>query len=169
MDKRTKKTPSVDAALQKARKYCALRERSVSEVSKKLVEYGLMQGDITDTIEKLKAEGFINEQRFATTFASGKFRNKKWGRNRLKNEMRRKGLTDNLIQQGLAEVPEDTYLQTLEELLIKKWNQLKRKIVEDDYQSAQAARQKLMVYAVQKGYEHDAVMKKMGELKLFKA
>lgn len=166
MDKRTKKTPSVDAVLLKARKYCALSERSKSDVKKKLRDYGTMEGDIPDIIEKLEKEGFLNEKRFASAFAGGKFRYKKWGRNRIKNEMKRKGLSDELITKGMAELKDDDYLETLAELLAKKWKQLERKVNKEDYESVAIARQKLIKYALQKGYEQDIIMKKMREMRL---
>lgn len=166
MDKRTKKTPSVDAAMLKARKYCAFSERSKSDVKKKLRDYGVMEGDIPSIIEKLEKEGFLNETRFASAFAGGKFRYKKWGRNRIKNEMKRKGLSDELVKKGMAELSNEDYLDTLGELLAKKWKQLERKIVKDDYASATIAKQKLIKYALQKGYEQDIIMKKIHELKL---
>ena len=166
MDKRTKKTPSIDAALLKARKYCAFNERSKSDVRKKLKDYGVMDGDIPEIIEKLEKEGFLNETRFASSFAGGKFRYKKWGRNRIKNEMKRKGLSDELINKGMAELGDEDYLETLGELLAKKWKQLERKIVTDDYKSVAMAKQKLIKYTLQKGYEQDIIMKKMREMKL---
>src|SRR5581483_9927895 len=68
MDKRTKKTPTVDVALIKARKYCAYSERSKAEVEKKLRNIGVMEGDIPSITEKLIKEGFLNETRFASAF-----------------------------------------------------------------------------------------------------
>jgi regulatory protein len=166
MDKRTKKTPSIDVALLKARKYCSLYERSKSETEKKLKDYGVMEGDIPFIIEKLEKEGFLNENRFAVAFASGKFRYKKWGRNRIVMEMRRKGLSEELIDKGLSELPAEDYSKTLDSLLQKKWVQLERKIVPDDYESGYAAKQKLIKYALQKGYEQDIVITRLKLMKI---
>jgi regulatory protein len=168
MDKRTKKTPSIDVALLKARKYCSLYERSKAETEKKLKDYGVMEGDVPFIIEKLVNEGFLSEDRFAVAFASGKFRYKKWGRNRIVMEMRRKGLSEELIDKGLSELSQEDYGKTLDTLLQKKWVQLERKVVPDDYESSYTAKQKLIKYALQKGYEQDIIMKRMRELKLLK-
>lgn len=166
MDKRTKKTPTIDVALIKARKYCAYSERSKAEVEKKLRNLGAIGGDIPDIIEKLIKEGFLNETRFASAFASGKFRYKKWGKKRIAIEMKRKGLSEELIDKGISELSTEDYETTLDELLKKKWKQLERKIVPDDYESAFIAKQKLIKYALQKGYEMDIVMERVKNLKL---
>ncbi len=79
MDKRTKKTLSEVAIMLRVRKYCALRERSVKEVNKKLFELDVMEDKVPLIVEKLKEEGFLNENRYASAYARGKFRNKKWG------------------------------------------------------------------------------------------
>jgi regulatory protein len=167
MDKRTKKTPTVDVALLKARKYCAFSERTKAEVEKKLKDLGVMGGDIPVIMEKLVKEGFLNENRFATAFASGKFRYKKWGRIKIVMEMKRKGLPEELIKKGVSELSEEDYKQTLDELLLKKWKQVERKVVPDDYESVYVAKQKLIKFALQKGYEQDIVMQRMKGLKLF--
>jgi len=127
-----------------------------------------MEGDVPFIIEKLVNEGFLNEDRFAVAFASGKFRYKKWGRNRIVMEMRRKGLSEELIDKGLSELSQEDYGKTLDTLLQKKWVQLERKVVPDDYESSYTAKQKLIKYALQKGYEQDIIMKRMRELKLLK-
>src|SRR6185437_9965208 len=113
MDKRTKKTPSIDVALLKARKYCSLYERSKAETEKKLRDYGVMEGDIPFIIEKLVNEGFLNENRFATAFASGKFRYKKWGRNRIVMEMKRKAYRKSLLKKE--------FLNFLRKNTVKPW------------------------------------------------
>jgi len=166
MDKRTKKTPSIDVALLKARKYCSLYERSKAETEKKLRDYGVMEGDVPFIIEKLVNEGFLNENRFATAFASGKFRYKKWGRNRIVMEMKRKGLSEELIKKGISELSQEEYGKTLDTLLQKKWVQLERKIVPDDYESGYIAKQKLIKYALQKGYEQDIIISRLKQMKI---
>jgi len=166
MNKRTKKSPSIDDALARARKYCAYSERSKVEVERKLNEYGVLEGDINMIVEKLVKEGFLNEKRFASAFAGGKFRMKKWGRTRIKMEMKRKGLSSELIEQGLSELPEQIYTDTLDELLNKKWKQLQRRATGNNAKPEMAEKQKLIRYALQKGYEQDIIMNRMSKLGL---
>jgi len=166
MNKRTKKTLSVDAVLLRMQNYCAFSERSTEEVRKMMKDFDLNPADAWTVLERLTKAGFINEARFAKSFAGGKFRIKKWGKRKIEVEMKKKGLSEELIEKGLNELPEKDYTDTLDELLKKKWAQISRKEVEkDDYEAKQKNRQKLIRYALQKGYEMDLVMervKKMG-------
>jgi regulatory protein len=167
MSKRTKKTLSVDAAVLRLGKYCAYTERTLDEVNKKLEELEVGEVDAKIVVERLTKQGFINEKRFAESFARGKFRIKKWGKRRIKMEMRKKGLSDELIEKGLEELPEEDYSTTLDELLQKKWKQLQRSIVKDKTKDVNAYNsQKLIRYALQKGYEMDLVMDRIKALKV---
>jgi regulatory protein len=167
MNKRTKKSLSVDAALLRLQNYCAFTERTKLEVTKKMHGYGLSPEDAEIAMQKLINAGFINESRFAKSFAGGKFRIKKWGKRKIEMEMKKKGLSGDLIEKGLSELSENDYLETLDELLKKKWKLIMRTAEEEEsYEAKQVKQQKLMRYALQKGYEMDIVLKKVREMKL---
>lgn len=163
MSKRTKKTLSLDAAVLRLGKYCAYTERTLEEVNKKLEALEVSEEDAKIVVERLTKQGFINEKRYAESFARGKFRIKKWGKRRIKMEMRKKGLSDELIEKGLKELPEEDYSTTLDELLQKKWKQIQRSSAND--KEINYKRQKLIRYALQKGYEMDLVMERIKVLK----
>jgi len=165
MNKRTKKTLSADAALLRLQNYCAFRERSTEEVRKKILEFGLNPSEAWTVLEKLTKAGFLNEDRFARAFAGGKFRIKKWGKRKIEVEMKKKGLSEELIEKGLNELPEKDYSDTLDDLLKKKWAQIARKGTDTkDYETRQKNHQKLIRYALQKGYEMDLVMQKVNKV-----
>jgi len=143
------------------RKYCALRERSIKEVSKKIFELGALEDKALLVIEKLKQEGFLNENRYVKAFARGKFRNKKWGKKKIEMELKKQGITEDLLKKGLNEIESVDYLQVLDRLLIKKWKLLKTKsgnISYSDNDLFTPAMQKLINYAVQKGFEYDIIV-----------
>lgn len=75
--------------------------------------------------------------------------------------MKRKGLSDELIDSGLSVLSQEEYTKTLDDLLTKKWKLLERKVDKDDYDSLMAAKQKLVNYALQKGYENDIIWERM--------
>ena len=167
MNKRTKKNLSVEAALLRLQNYCAYTERTKQEVQKKMQNYGLSEGDAEIVMEKLIKAGFINETRFVKSFAGGKFRIKKWGKRKIEMEMKKKGISGELIEKGLNEVTETGYQETLDELLDKKWKLIMRSAKdEEDYEMKQKRKQKLMRYALQKGYEMDMVVKSVKKMKL---
>ncbi|MEQ8925876.1 MAG: RecX family transcriptional regulator, partial [Fulvivirga sp.] len=78
-----KKKLSPKEAKLKAADYCAYQERSQQQVRDKLYTYGLYSEDVERILSELITENFINEERFAIAYAGGKFRVKKWGRNKI--------------------------------------------------------------------------------------
>lgn len=152
---KTKQRPA--DARQKIYKYCAYQERSHQDVRNKLFEYGLSSDDVDLLISQLINDGYLNEERFAKTFAGGKFRIKGWGRIKIVHELEAKGLTRNCIQAGLKEIDEIEYSRTLHELLEKKSST----IDEDD---AYVRRDRIARYAIQKGFEPDLVWRSIKEM-----
>jgi len=167
VDKRTKKTLSTDNAVLRMGKYCAYAERTIAEVKRKMKTIGVLPEDEDAVLERLKKQGFLNEDRFATAFAGGKFRIKKWGKKRIGMEMRKKGLSNELIEKGLSQLPEADYTETLDGLLKRKWQIITRSgIDEKDYEAKQRANGKLIRFALQKGYEMDLVLQRVKKLGL---
>ena len=136
--------------LEKARKYCAYEERCQQQVRDKLYELELHREEVEQAISQLITEGFINEERFAKAFARGKFRIKKWGRVKIKYELKKHRLTDYCIKSGLKEIDEKEYTKALRELAEKKSRLIKEK-------HPLKKKYKLMSFLVQKGYENDLV------------
>jgi regulatory protein len=161
MDKITKKTLSDEALLLRVRKYCALRERSIREVSKKLYELGVLEDKALLVIEKLQQEGFLNEKRYVSAYARGKFRNKKWGKKKIEMELKKQGISKELLEKGLNEIENVDYLKVLDGLLLKKWKLIKAKPGNSDYSDHDLftpVMQKLINYAMQKGFEYDIIV-----------
>lgn len=140
--------------LERARRFCAYRERASSEVIQKLKEWSTGPDETNAIVEELKNENFLDDRRFAEAFVRGKFGIKKWGRLRIKVELRRKGIQEQMISHALSAIVEDEYEAALRSLIDKKADSL-----EDP--SSFAARQKIIKYAQSKGYETDLIMKSM--------
>src|SRR5687767_2477337 len=87
--------------LAKAQKYCAYQERCQQEVRSKLYGWGLWKEAVEGIIAELINENFINEERFAIAFAGGKFRIKKWGKTKIKLELKKRDISDYCIKQAL--------------------------------------------------------------------
>lgn len=141
---------STEKAISKAQKYCAYQERSQQEVRDKLYSWGLHKKDVENIISHLISENFLKEERFASAFAGGKFRIKKWGRNKIKIALEQKKVSDPLIKKALKEISDKEYEKTLKEILASKaktiteTNPFKRNY-------------KLASYAISRGYEPELV------------
>ncbi|HZZ74805.1 MAG TPA: RecX family transcriptional regulator, partial [Puia sp.] len=76
---------SPEKALQKLKHFCGYQERSHTEVKQKLNSLGLSGKEAEELISRLIEEEYLNEERFAIAYASGKSRNNGWGRIKIKH------------------------------------------------------------------------------------
>jgi regulatory protein len=137
-------------ALAKAEHYCAYQERSQQEVRDKLYQWGLYPNIIENVIVQLIAGNFLNEERFANAYARGKFNQKGWGKNKIKQGLKFKKVSEVLIRKALNSINGDDYVQTLQQVLQKKARLLSEK---DPYKR----NYKLQQYALSRGYENDLI------------
>ncbi len=145
-----KKRLSKSEALQKLQRYCAYQDRCHQEVRSKLLDLGVFGIDLEEVMANLITEGFLNEERFACSYARGKFRIKRWGRIRIVKELKRRNISDYCIRQAMLEIDEAEYLQALEEVLVKKRRLMKPK---DLFKK----NQDLARYAIGRGFESPLV------------
>lgn len=124
------------------------------EVRNKLYGYGLIKDDVDELMVRLIEHNFLNEERFARSFAGGKFRVKKWGRNKIVLELKKRQISDFCIRKGLEEIDDDRYLETLRELIEKKTRDYKVKNV---FQR----NGKIASYCYSKGYESDLIWQEL--------
>lgn len=135
----------------KAQRYCAYQDRCHQEVRYRLIQWGVYGDDLENILIDLIQERFLDEERYARSFARGKFRMKQWGRQRIVRELKKRDISEYCIRAGLAEIEEEEYLQTLHELLSRKKERL------DTNLTAFECRQLLIRHGLSKGFEMDLV------------
>ncbi|MCU0430232.1 MAG: RecX family transcriptional regulator [Cytophagaceae bacterium] len=145
-----KKTLTEQEALQKMISYCSYQERSSSEAFKKLYGFGLEKDAVQSIIDYLLREGYINEDRFTESFTGGKFRMKKWGKLKIEQSLKKHNIDNQIIIDKLDQLSQEEYEHTLQQLLQKKNATLKEDNPVKKFQ-------KLVRYALQKGYESELV------------
>lgn len=143
-------------ALLKAESTCAYQERCQQEMRDKLYEWGLYSTDVENIIAQLITSNFLNEERFAKAYAGGKFRIKKWGRMKIKNELKARKISDYCIKQAMKEIDEDAYMKTLKEIITKKGKDIKKG-------KAYIRNYKLAQYALSRGFENDLIWEVLKE------
>lgn len=148
-----------EQALQKARHYCAYQERSHSETRRKIMGFGLRGREAEELLSRLIEEGYLNEERFATAFAGGRFRVKRWGRIRIIHELRARGVAESNIRKALEAIGDEDYLQTLGLLARKKWSELAS--LEGSPRERTA---KVMAHLVARGFEGNLVRDAVGAI-----
>ena len=144
-----------EQALKKGETYCAYQERCQKEVRNKLYEWGLRPNEVEHTIAHLITENFLNEERFAIAYAGGKFRIKKWGRNRIILELKKRKISDYCIRKAMKELDQD-YLQTLKKVIAKRKQDIKEK-------NPVKKLHKIAQYVISKGFEPELVWSELKE------
>jgi regulatory protein len=108
-----KKYISPQEALILLQKYCAFQERCHREVRTKLLSLGIYGESLEEIISSLIEDDFLNELRFAKTYARGKFRMKAWGRIKIIQSLKLKGVTDYCIKEAMKEINPEDYKESL--------------------------------------------------------
>lgn len=104
-------------------RFCAYRERCVSEVRLKLRSRGFVGESANEFILRLQEQDYLCEERYARMFAGGHFRQKQWGRKKIEAALRAKGIAQPLIMRALGELSAAEYKSTLLRLAEKTWRQ----------------------------------------------
>lgn len=141
---------SNEIALNKLQHYCAYQDRCHSEVRTKLLSLKIYGDDLEEIISALIQEKYLDELRFAKSYARGKFNIKKWGKNKIKHQLVFKKVSDYCIRKAFLEIDDDEYLQTLQEIY-------DRKLASCTDDNVYNCKQKAMKYCISRGYESHLV------------
>lgn len=148
------KSYTVDEAQRKMEHYCAYQERCHDEVIQKLKSLNMIPQAIDTIVVYLIDNNFLNEERFACSFARGKFRIKHWGKRRITNELKARNISKYNIDRALKEITTEEYLETFHLIADKQWETI--------YESnILKKKKKVMDYLLRKGYESNLVQEKI--------
>lgn len=137
--------------------YCSYQERCHEEVMQKLQSYQIY-GEHADAIAvHLIDNNYLNEERFARSFARGKFRIKSWGRTRITRELKVRNISGFIIKEALTEIDNEDYIKTFNSLADKQWSESREK-------NRFTKKRKLMDFLLRKGYESTLIYEKLNEL-----
>lgn len=151
------KSYTVEEAMQKLMHFCAYRDRSQKEVEDKLDSLRMIPEAKEQIIINLMQEGFLNEERFARSYVRGKFRIKKWGRVKITQELKKRGISSPIIKLGLSEIKEANYIETLYDLAEKKLEMITEP-------NSYKKKKKLSDHLLRRGYESSLVFECTNEL-----
>lgn len=132
--------------------YCSSAERCEQEVRKKIKDLPTVAQ--TRIIQRLRQEGFINDERYCLSFVKDKFRFNRWGKIKISYELRGKGLPTSCIEEALQTIDEEDYRDTLRMILSNK----QRSAKDDDPQKVYA---KLFRFAASRGFESQLIGKEL--------
>ena len=147
-----------EQSIPKIKQYCAYQERCHAEVRDKLYSFGLHRKEVEEIISNLIQENYLNEERFAIQYAGGKFRIKHWGKNKIRQALKQKQVSDYCIKKALKEIDDTDYIKTFEKLVEQKMKTLKGE------KNIFIKKRKLQGFLLMKGYESDLVTEEVGKI-----
>ncbi|AIG30969.1 recombinase RecX [Flavobacterium psychrophilum] len=153
------KKESVSEATQKLEYYCAYQERSHLEVIEKLKTLSITHEEADSIIVYLIENNFLNEERFACSFARGKHRIKCWGKIRIVNELKFRKISQYNINTALKEITTDEYLENFYKLAARHWETMREPNV-------LKKRKKFCDFLLRKGWESNLIYEKVKELEV---
>ena len=142
--------------MQLAENYCIQREYCHSEIKDKLKKHGYDNAIIEMTLNNLQQNNFINEERYASAYVHDKFKLKKWGKMKIKQMLRNKKIPESVIEKALLSVDQTEYKKMIEKIISQKSDTLTEK-------NFLRRKQKLIAYALSKGYEKSIVWEVLNE------
>lgn len=150
---------SVAEAQKKLEHYCAYQERCHEEVIQKSRSLALSNSETDEVIVYLIANNYLNEERFAQSFARGKHRIKHWGKIRIVNELKFRKISQYNINTALKEITETEYANTFHSLAERIWETISEKNV-------MKKRKKFCDYMLRKGFESNLIYEKVKDLEI---
>ena len=146
-----RKIPTTEQALQKLRHYCSYQERCHSEVRSKLYQLGICKKFHDELIAELIQQNYLNEERFAIAFARGKFKMNQWGKRKIVQALKERGVSDYCVKIALKEINEKDYLDTIQKLVEKKFESL-------NGEKISVKRNKVNEYLIARGFEPKIIL-----------
>lgn len=135
---------------QKLVNYCVYQDRCHKEVEQKMWDYLIVPEAKDEILLYLMKENYLNEERFARSYIRGKFYMKSWGRNKIRNHLKFKGVPEKLINSCFDEIEDDDYYKTLNKLYNNYYSKITGLQV---YQK----KSKTIKYLLSKGFEYEEI------------
>ncbi len=151
------KSYTIEEAKRALEHYCVYQDRCHKEIISKLYDYRMIPETHDIIIVHLIEHDFLNEERFSKSFARGKFRIKKWGKQRIVRELKFREISTYNIKTALKEIDEKDYINTFNELAQKRFDAIKES---NKYKK----KKKLADYLLYRGWESNLIYAKINNL-----
>lgn len=133
-------------------RFISYRLRSKKEVRDRLIKNRYSEAVILETIHNLEKNGYLNDELFAQTFTEEKLHLNHWSLNKIKYELYRKGISDEIIvsiyDNCLDHADYDNALKMTENK-ISFWK--------EKYQNSYQLKNKIYQYLSSKGYQYSTI------------
>lgn len=130
--------------------YCAEAERCTHDVLTRLVSWGLPMDETEIILTKLKAEKFLDDYRYTNSYVKEKWNLDHWGKIKIENALQQKHIDLMIIHEAISKIQQEEYLEGLNELLEKKYKEVKSNNPMDDAR-------RIMMFALSRGFEEELI------------
>ena len=135
-----------EAAYRYATGRCARAELCRADLRPKLLARGLAPDAPDALLDRLERERYIDERRYAAAFVHDRMTYNRWGRLKVQQALRMKGISDEAVRDALSSVGTEAYAGQLAALLAAKRRTVRAA-------SAYELRTKLLRFAASRGFE----------------
>jgi regulatory protein len=146
---------TADEVLYKLAAKCSVSEQCLSDVESKLAKYDLTEEEKTRILRHLVEKSYVDDHRYAEAYVRDKYRFNKWGRMKIAQGLRIKGIDKETIATAMEAIDEDEYLNILRDLIKSKRKSIKGR---NEYE----INGKLARFATGRGFEYAAIRQCLG-------
>lgn len=137
---------------------CSVREYCEHDIRLKLKRFDLSETETESIIAKLKADKFLDEDRYAAAFVRDKSRLGGWGSRKIVFALKNKRVADRVIDNALSQIDHETERGTLEKVLATKAKELRKEEDRDKLRS------KLIRFALSRGFGYDKILEVLNKI-----
>lgn len=134
------------------------RDHARNELRDKALRKEFPSGVIEEVLDELSEKNYINNLGFAKKFTRDKFEFNKWGINKIRSELFRKGISEKEIIIALQEISSNKNINTVKQLILKNRSKFER--VADP----QKRKKKIFDFLLRKGYDSNTILKQIPTL-----
>ncbi len=153
------KNKSAEEALSSLMRQCARAEKSSGDAMRLMSRWGVAQESREGVLNRLVAEKFIDDRRFAEAYVREKINLSGWGVRKIASSLKAKGVAESIISETLSEVDRDSMSERLSDKLVRKARVVKYK---DKYDF----KSKLIRYGLSLGYEYEMVLDAVSQINI---
>lgn len=149
--KRVKRTKTPEQALASLQRLCARAERSSGDAMRLMATWEVENNRRQEVLQKLISDKFIDDRRYAEAFVREKTSLSAWGEYKIRAALKRKGISESIINDVLNQINPNTNIERLTQRLSRKVKSIK-------YETPYQLKTKLLRYGISLGFQMEQVL-----------
>ncbi len=148
MDTKTKESPQFKQGYLYAVRLLTASKKSAKEVAKRLKDKGYESSVIETVVESLKTQGILNDRKMVDETVQWAKQAKRFGKRRVALELKKKGITQNIIDSALQNYSKEEERKTAYSLAEVRWQKIKN--IE-----SQKRKRRLFDFLINRGFDFE--------------